>query len=1267
MAALDAMLAQVRLPEGEDGRAEAIAGFVAQARELHAAGRHEDVVQLGGAWAQALEHEAPDDVVAWSEAGTCTGWALHLTSDEHAAERVLTLAMGYASQGADEAQAEDRRLRRAQRAMAASATGRGLLYLDVTGEPEAARRTFMEALPLWGGDAEVAVDKARTLAGLGRADAALGDLQTAQVYLVHAVRLVAEAGDPAAADDLALLLAWLGEIEERLGDEEQAEQRLRAAVACAEEARAGDSTALAETEAALGAALLRWGCPSEAEVHLRRASGMHTRLTSPLHSSAVGATLTLAHAVWGRGHVDDATVLAGGAAVGADIHLRHLLEMGPEEVRIRRAAATRTGLDLCLSLAWENPAHPTLPGVALDAALRRKGLLAEIFASQRVAQRAYDSAGHQLRLDELDRMRESLSEALIAGDSASVAELTREVTQREERIGLTQRLQFDLEPEEHPEAARDERVARLSEWAQSGARLGAALDPRSALVEYVRFTRLAARPWEQAQTRRSYLAIVWRGGEAAPSVVPLGEAAEIDRRVAALRRALAADGDAYVDGTLGSFAGSETEAAAEAVRAAVLDPLLPAVGDARRLLIAPDGDLATLPFAVLPMPEGHVADRFELTNLTSGRDLLRPSEPPPAGFQAPLVLADPDYGAPKPYERLPETREEGADVARMLGVAPVMGEEASEGRLRRVRSPTVVHVATHGWFLPDADGDTVPAWATLPRFAPLVAGGASSWLARSGLVLAGFNTVWTGGRVADDLGDGVLTAGEAASLDLAGTELVVLSACETGLGRVADLEGIFGLRRGFEMAGARAVVMALFPVPDGPTRSLMLAFYRRVLGGETRAAALREAQLELRAEAAHPVLWGGFALHGDPTALRVETLAALRGASPDVDSGDDAALDAQRRLAAEALRRGDADAAEARVSAAAEAGDAFSAMILAISAVERGDGAAGERWYERAAAAGQPLAALALGHLRLTAGDEAGAERWWTTAAEAGNDDALHSLAALLRRRGDREAALRWWRAGAERGHPACLYAVGNEADMDGDRATAREYWLRAADAGVASAAARLAGAAQDDGDAAETDRWYRRAAELGYADAAKQFGATAHAEGRVDEALALWRAAAEAGDVECAHNVGFILEQRGSIEAERWYRMAADQGFPQSANNLGNRCANRGDQAGAERYWRIAAENGHTGAPVSLGRLALEGGDLEEAERLLRPAAEAGNPVAADGLALLLERTGSPEAERWLRIAADAGHPDAAARLGDAAAERGDTEEALRRWQAAA
>lgn len=137
-------------------------------------------------------------------------------------------------------------------------------------------------------------------------------------------------------------------------------------------------------------------------------------------------------------------------------------------------------------------------------------------------------------------------------------------------------------------------------------------------------------------------------------------------------------------------------------------------------------------------------------------------------------------------------------------------------------------------------------------------------LLRSGLVLAGYNTWLNGGIPPEEAEDGILTAEDVSGLNLLATDLVVLSACETGLGEIRTGEGVFGLRRAFVLAGTKTLVMSLWSVPDVETQPLMEEFYRRLLAGQSRAGALREAQLMIREKHPDPYYWGAFICQGDP-------------------------------------------------------------------------------------------------------------------------------------------------------------------------------------------------------------------------------------------------------------------------------------------------------------------------------------------------------------------------------------------------------------------
>jgi CHAT domain-containing protein len=284
-------------------------------------------------------------------------------------------------------------------------------------------------------------------------------------------------------------------------------------------------------------------------------------------------------------------------------------------------------------------------------------------------------------------------------------------------------------------------------------------------------------------------------------------------------------------------------------------------------------------------------DDYPISYLSSARDLGRQS-PPLAPESDPLVMGDPDYDLTgvKPAQTvapLPATGDEVREIGALLSVEPVVGRGAVKTLLQDQHSPRLIHLATHGLHLavpePPEPSDyypvirfvEVPGEGTFVTHAEGPQAGAGTQVAglpgadadpllRSAVALAGFNTWAAGGDLPPDAGNGLLTADDVCALDLRATRLVVLSACDTGLGDRSGTEGVLGLRWAMAVAGARTVVTSLWQVPDRATRELMVAFYERLLEGEPVAAALRSAQKEMKRRNPDPWFWGAFVVHGDP-------------------------------------------------------------------------------------------------------------------------------------------------------------------------------------------------------------------------------------------------------------------------------------------------------------------------------------------------------------------------------------------------------------------
>jgi CHAT domain-containing protein len=290
----------------------------------------------------------------------------------------------------------------------------------------------------------------------------------------------------------------------------------------------------------------------------------------------------------------------------------------------------------------------------------------------------------------------------------------------------------------------------------------------------------------------------------------------------------------------------------DAVGALALQPLLPYVRGSPRWVISPDGPLWLLPWAALPVAGDYAVEKYVLSLAISGRDLTAPR--PRVKATAPAIFADVDYGKPgRTFGPLPKSAEEAEDIEPELqkyaGVKPDLFKRgrAREETFRALHSPRVVVLSTHGFFREGTSAN------------PLLC---------CGLAFADANKRQGAARPGPAARDGVLFGLEVLDVDLRGTELVVLSACETAVGKVQPGEGVLSLQSAFQMAGAEAVLGTLWEVPDRDTGKITADFFTFLADGADRATALCKAQRLRIAQrkkddgAAHPVFWAGLGLTG---------------------------------------------------------------------------------------------------------------------------------------------------------------------------------------------------------------------------------------------------------------------------------------------------------------------------------------------------------------------------------------------------------------------
>src|SRR5208282_5320496 len=434
---------------------------------------------------------------------------------------------------------------------------------------------------------------------------------------------------------------------------------------------------------------------------------------------------------------------------------------------------------------------------------------------------------------------------------------------------------------------------RLRAQAATVSGVQAALPTGSALVEFFVYSRYDPAAFPKPWGPEHYAAFVLLpSGD--PAWADLGEAKGIDALCHQFRYALA---------NLENSA--QANEIARKLDQQVMQPVRRLLQGKTEIFLSPDGQLNLVPFAALRDENGrYLVERYQFTYLSTGRDLLRLQDNP-ASRQAAMILANPAYGymhadthrtgvPSRPFEPLPATAQEAESLKGLLPSAEIFeAESASKESLQKAAGPRVLHIATHGFFLEDLPtpvpvpfgDDSLGPCAARNRFHPIsqfdsrkglidsIQGACSlgtgprpltenaNPMLRSGLALAGANGT-DGWR-----SDGILTAMEAANLDLRGTQLVVLSACDTGVGAVRNADGVVGLRRALVLAGSRAQMLSLWHVDDPATRDLMLSFYRNLLRAEGRSASLRKAQLGMLAHGFEPYYWAPFILSGDPGPL----------------------------------------------------------------------------------------------------------------------------------------------------------------------------------------------------------------------------------------------------------------------------------------------------------------------------------------------------------------------------------------------------------------
>jgi CHAT domain-containing protein/tetratricopeptide (TPR) repeat protein len=698
---------------------------------------------------------------------------------------------------------------------------------------------------------------------------------------------------------VAWTLASLADVTWKAGEPVVAARLADEAVAIFDKSGAGDEPdRYAQALELKGLLEASTGRVREGRVNLEKALSERSRIFGRTHPLVASTQASIAEVDFAGGSTDAALAAALDAEREGRAHLLFTARYLPERVALAYAARRPRGLDLALSATL---AAPGRRADVLDAVIRSRGLVLDELAAR----------AHTLR-----RTGQHMSATAQRAQQARQRFANLLVRSLDEPVTRSLMDQARQEKEDAERALAEESASERAEIARAAVGLDEvrrALPAGSVLVSFVQFNRSSRRIaiGRTSSKTPSIAAFVLRAGQQSVALVPLGTVASLEQRVSAFR--LEASGTSLRSGRDPEAAMLKYRRAGDVLRQMIWDPIGAHLRDATRVFVVPDGAVGLVPLAALPAKgTSYVLEHSPpISYLSTERDLAAMNVPAQTGARGLLALGGPDFGnaglapaapvrpAPAPvvsgasaadtrsssdcagvqslqFQPLDGTIAEAQEISRLWAARRtaeparlLLGSEASETTFKRsAHEYRILHLATHGFFLRDAcGGGAVSGTRGVGGLAGPPRRPAENPLLLSGLALAGANRRASAGAEGDD---GILTAEEVTGLDLSGVEWAVLSACDTGVGEIAAGEGVFGLRRAFQIAGARSVIMSLWSVEDESTRAWMRALYEgRFDRNRPTADAVHEASLALLRDrrskglSTHPFYWGGFVAAGD--------------------------------------------------------------------------------------------------------------------------------------------------------------------------------------------------------------------------------------------------------------------------------------------------------------------------------------------------------------------------------------------------------------------
>ena len=716
------------------------------------------------------------------------------------------------------------------------------------------------------------------------------------------------AGHPDVADSLCTLAdAYRG-----MGDTTQATRAAERALAIAEKSLGSAHPLVADCLSSLADIQKDCGKLDQAIRLEKRALAINERISGQEHPDVFRNLSALAQIELLAGNLPEAVSTLGDLAARQRRYLARHFQTSSWKVASRVADVFRESSDILQTICAAAPAGWT-NWMAADAA--ENSALSKGFWEEVQAAHAALEASQQTRVTELHAEFQKVESQLTRlPESESDAE-KRDVKRLE--------LEFQLSTITTELARRVGVVAqRIMEEKTSLTAIARELPPGTALLDFVQYRRYdftaKTNQWKE-QHYAAYVTFPLARDSTNLLIqrVDLGQVRPIDDAVQVICQRMSA----------GQYAAQDLSEGLQRVSQLIWGPLSKHLTNSSRLIICPDGQLSRLPFEMLPslcssnesyLQSGrYLIEEKTISYVGSGREIFRftssdPRRPSPlvgrskdskgdAALPATIssfVMGDPDFdfdlesvherdgilqvsAGTSPlrsltrdyhgmrFGRLPGAEAEARSIAKLLGDRTILklGRDAREAELKAAVSPQVLLLATHGFFFSDQElrRTNGPLDAFLARGAARQRSfgeDSENPLMRCGIALAGANRAFT--RTNSAAEDGLFTGLEASMLDLQGTELVILSACDSGNGEVRIGEGVMSLRRAFRIAGAQTVLASHWEVSDRATEELMTKFIELWRSGKPRADAWREAQLSLvhSKDLSSPYFWAAFTLTG---------------------------------------------------------------------------------------------------------------------------------------------------------------------------------------------------------------------------------------------------------------------------------------------------------------------------------------------------------------------------------------------------------------------